>query len=419
MQSAVPILVLLFPILGVGILWMTHLAYSRLPPATHMEPFELLLKIVGWCLILVGLFAPLAVTIIGIAVIVVGIVIILMAVVQYRTQERRALLWMLAVSAERGLPLSTAARAFAADRADSVGRGAMRLAELLDSGIPLPDALYHSRNRLPTDAEVTTRLEYAAGGLGTAMIDAARDAAERERLWRPMFEKALYFLLLTVVAAVVMSFMMLRTVPAFEQLFWDFDTELPSLTMLVINISNWVVDWGWLLKPPCLVMLAALMLGPTYSIGWLRWEPWPVHWFTRPFHRATVLLSLARATEAGRPLTDTFVMLAHWYPQSAIRQNLQFVAARADHGEDWCEAMQRVRLLSASGAGVLKAAQRVGNLPWAMREMATRNHRRMESAVGVLNNVLLPLLLLAYALPVAMIVIALFIPLVSLIQNLA
>ena len=419
MQHATIILVLLMPIAGVGLLWVQHLIFRTLPPSPHIRPLQLLVKIVAWFLILAGLFTPMAASFIGIALIVVATVIILMAVVQFRSQERRALLWLLAVSAERGLPLAAAASAFAADRTDSVGRRAMRLAELLDSGIPLPDALYHTRNRLPTDAEITTRLEYASGGFGSAMIDASRDAASRQNIWRPMFEKTLYFLLLSFVAALVMTFMMLKVVPAFEQIFWDFDVELPAITQLIISVSGWFANWFWLFAPLILFSLFVLLLASLYYIGWLRWEPPLVRWFTRPFHRATVLLSLSRATEAGRPLTDTFIMLARWYPQPAIRQRLQFVAARVDHGQDWCDAMQSARLLQKSDAGVLRAAQRVGNLPWAMREMAARNHRRVEAAVGVLNNVLLPLLLLAYALPVAVIVIGLFVPVVSLILNLA
>src|ERR1700686_3525096 len=44
--------------------------------------------------------------------------------VRYRETERRSLLWLLGVAAEKGIPLSTAVRAFADERHDALGRRA-------------------------------------------------------------------------------------------------------------------------------------------------------------------------------------------------------------------------------------------------------------------------------------------------------
>ena len=406
------------PLLGLGMLWAEYLIYRR-RPGPSIDPFQVVLKTIGWTMLVVGICAPMFASLIGISVFVVGVAITFMAIVQYRANQRRALMWMLAISAQRGLPLADAARAFAADGSDAACRSAMRLANRLDAGSPLPDALVQSRNRLPIDAEVTTRLEHETGGLGAAMIDVSRDAAERQRMWRPLFEKALYFLLLTVVAMVVMSFMMLKIVPAFEQIFADFDVELPTMTQTVVTASHWFGNWFWLFLPLLLAGLLVLVFATFYYIGWLRWEPAPLRFFTRPFHRATVLLALARVTDAERPLTKSLQLMAQWYPQPAIRARLASAQQQVELGRHWCDALGAARLLRRSDAAVLHAAERVGNLPWAMREMALRNYRRVEVLAGVLNNVILPLLLLLYAMPIAFIVVAMFLPLVSLIQNLA
>ena len=212
--------------------------------------------------------------------------------------------------------------------------------------------------------------------------------------------------------------MLLKVVPAFHEIFYAFDVDLPSITQWIFDVSQWFNTWFWLLIPVKLFLLPVCVVAALYYIGVLRWEPWPIRAFTRPFHRATVLLALARTAEAGRPLTKTFQLLAQWYPQPAIRNRLGRVAKQVDQGQSWVRAMRSTRLLSASDAGVLHAAERVGNLPWAMREMAERNHRRLEAAASVLNNVILPLVLLAYALPAAVIVIGLFVPIIHLIQAL-
>ena len=80
---------------------------------------------------------------------VIVLAIIAMAVARYRVLERRALLWGFAIAASKGIPLEQVARAFADERADEIGVRASRLADLLESGVPLTEALASSRTWLP------------------------------------------------------------------------------------------------------------------------------------------------------------------------------------------------------------------------------------------------------------------------------
>jgi type II secretory pathway component PulF len=87
-------------------------------------------------------------------------------------------------------------------------------------------------------------------------------------------------------------------------------------------------------------------------------------------------------------------------------------------GEDWCESLRRVRLIANADAAVLKAAQRVGNLAWALDEMADSSLRRWAYRLRAVLNVVFPLLLLAIGIFVMLIVIGLFLPLIKLIEGL-
>ena len=69
--------------------------------------------------------------------------------------------------------------------------------------------------------------------------------------------------------------------------------------------------------------------------------------------------------------------------------------------------------------GLLQAAQRVGNLPWAMTEMADSVRRRLAYRVQAAAQMLFPLVVILLGLMVMFIVVALFLPLITLIQRLA
>mgnify|MGYP001445953182 FL=1 len=85
----------------------------------------------------------------------------------------------------------------------------------------------------------------------------------------------------------------------------------------------------------------------------------------------------------------------------------------------WCDALRSVRLLTWTDVAVLKAAERVGNLGWALEEMSEGSLRRWALRWRILVNVAFPFLILALGMVVSVIVVGLFIPLVALIQGLS
>ena len=123
------------------------------------------------------------------------------------------------------------------------------------------------------------------------------------------------------------------------------------------------------------------------------------------------------ATDHDRPIRETIAILARGYPRWWIRAKLIRVWQDMDRGEDWCVSLRRRRLIGQAEYGVLQAAQRVGNISWALHEMAAGTRRRLVYRIYAWFQVLFPLVIFAYGAVVAVIVVALFMPLVVLIQK--
>ena len=88
-------------------------------------------------------------------------------------------------------------------------------------------------------------------------------------------------------------------------------------------------------------------------------------------------------------------------------------------GGDWCESLRRHGLIRQPELAILQAAQRVGNLPWALTEMADSVRRRLAYRVQAVAQLLFPPIVILMGLVVMFIVVALFLPLISLISKLA
>ena len=406
-------------LLGVAVLWAMRLAYGARRSRSD-DVLRLVLNISAWVLIIVGLIGGTIQLLLILAPIgcVVVLGILMMVVAQYRSLERRTLLWMLSIAARKGIPLDEAAMAFAMERPDEMGLRAERLAELLRSGVPLPDALQQSRTRLPTDVLLAVRLGTETADLGASMQMIANLNDDLDSMIRSMFEKYFYLAILVVTVNGMMTFMMQQIVPVYATIFQEFALELPIPTQFLIDWSDWLVQLWFLGIPLMVVLPIGFLIGALYYIDQLPRDLPLLNKLARRIDSAHLMRTLALAVEQNWPLSKTVETLSRVYPKASVRRRLQVAGVRINQGESWCDSLREATLIRQSDAAVFKAAQRAGNLGWALREMADSSIRRLAYQLRFWLNVLFPLALLSTGVLIALVVVGLFMPLAELIQRL-
>ncbi len=414
----------LLAIPGLALLLCVRLLYGRKASATP-DSALLLLRIGGRVMlvaalagVVLGALLPNWVMTIGLTLL--GVVILLMALDRRMRLEHRALLSSIAVAAEKGIPLPEAVLAFADELNSGSARRAFWLVQALQQGVPLDQALSYGWIKCSTSARMAVRIGCSLGTLGPALRNQAEAAEELEALVRPMFTRWIYLFLLLIAGEVITCFLMIWIVPVFDKMFQEFGLKLPVPTILLINLSRWVVNYGWLLLFP-LTMAAgvACLIGIFSYIGWLPRNMPLVNRMFRRYDGAIVLRSLALAIRRGQPLQGSLRLMADIYPLGIVRTWLSKASAAVDAGQDWCEALRKVRLIDKADAVVLRAAQGAGNLPWALDEMAESLMRREVYRWQAWYNIVSPLLVLLMGGFVGYICVALFLPLVDLIKGLA
>lgn len=76
-----------------------------------------------------------------------------------------------------------------------------------------------------------------------------------------------YPLVVVVGLVVLVLFYLAYIVPMFDQMYTEFEVELPAPTRLVILLSRWLLAWGWLILTVILAVVVPLV---AVTIGWLR-----------------------------------------------------------------------------------------------------------------------------------------------------
>ena len=213
---------------------------------------------------------------------------------------------------------------------------------------------------------------------------------------------------------------MLKIVPVFQKMFEEFGLKLPAMTMLVINLSQMVCATRLVSDRPFALLMPWMFIARIFSyIGWMP-RDLPLVWrLFRRYDGALIMRGLSLAVRRGVPLPEAMRMIGEEYPIRIVGRRLLVAAEKTAAGMDWLAALLAENLISRTDAALLASASRVGNLDWALEEIAESAMRRQVYWLQSTLSVLFPLTLIALGSVVCFFVVGLFLPLISLIQGLS
>lgn len=337
-------------------------------------------------------------------------------VARRRSSQQDSMLWMLAIATEHSMPLATTARAFADQFGWRYRRLVLLLADRLERGESLPDALDGVPRVVSPDARLLVRAGHESGRLAQALRTTVSAQSEVASLRAGVAAKLSYLLGLLLIVQVIGGFLMYFIMPKFRAIFLDFGIELPAIT-------RWVIQWARFLESFFLAV-------PLLTVILLVWIPFAVaSWsgssaplLNRFFKRrraALILRSLAPFVEAGLPIERGMDMIADHYPTRWVRGRLTKAALRVHQGADWRASLVDAGLIREADRDALSVATIVGNLSWAMNDLAESAERRGRVRVEAWAQTLYPVGVVLMGAVVLFVGMGFFLPLVEMIRRLS
>jgi type IV pilus assembly protein PilC len=112
----------------------------------------------------------------------------------------------------------------------------------------------------------------AGGALEIILQRLAEFMEKAESLKRKVKGAMVYPVVVVMVAVGILTFIMLKIVPAFKQIFEDFGTELPGITLVLITISTIMATYWYLIPvvPICIWLFVKLMR--KFRLGRMGWD---------------------------------------------------------------------------------------------------------------------------------------------------
>jgi type II secretory pathway component PulF len=289
---------------------------------------------------------------------------------------------------------------------------------LLEEGHSLLAAL----RQTPGVAARSTLLAVALGehtGQLARCLQALRDPA-RGRLavvWLEMVPRFAYPLLLLAVICGNLQFWTAFIAPKYEKILAELDVSMPEDTERLMDLADFALEYVWVLVlavPVLGSVLILLLANPRF-----RWYFPVVGSLYRGYVRSQVLQALSFLLQLQRPVPEALGLLGQTDLFVApARRRLDAVRLRVERGEPLADGLRRERILPRTMVPLLKTAERAGNLPWALAELADLLAQRSARRVQRLGMVLSPVPVLVLGGLVGVIALGFFVPLVALIDRL-
>jgi type II secretory pathway component PulF len=331
--------------------------------------------------------------------------------------QRHALLRLIALSIEENVPLRTLVQAWAEDERGQQRLRLNKLAELLDSGRPVADAVEEIPGILGDEELLAIRFD-AQMGTRTTAIRQMLNGRQSEVVGAkgPVRGDLFYFFVMLFIGLLHIAFLQIKIVPVFRKMFQEFSYEQPQVLGWSVRITSALASLWWLWAIAILAVLwcmfstqAGRFLQHSILGRWLK----PL----RERYAADVLQKLAVAAGAGRPISGALSTLARYHFVPDVRHKLLFVRNEVELGAEVWHSMVAVDLLSPSDLRLLKTAERVGNRAWVLQQLAAVKEGRTRQRLERASQFVLPVVVLLLGCLVIFQALTIFVPLLKLIEG--
>lgn len=264
-----------------------------------------------------------------------------------------------------------------------------------------------------------------AGGALEVILQRLAEFKERaESLKRKVKGAMIYPCAVITVATLIVGFIMYYIIPKFKKIFDDFGTELPGMTVLLINISDSVVNY-WYLGPamPFAVwlMLKIIKKNKTgaYVVDWISLRIPLLGMIFKKAIVARTCRTLGTLIASGVPILEALSITRDTAGNTVFYKSYEHIIAAIREGETMAVPLRETRTVDEMVVNMVDVGEETGALDNMLYKVADVYDEEVGVLVEGLVNLLEPLMVVCLGLIVGFIVIALFMPLIKLLNDLS
>jgi type IV pilus assembly protein PilC len=286
----------------------------------------------------------------------------------------------------------------------------------VEGGVSLASAL--SKHPMHFDDLFVNLVEAGeqAGALET-LLDKIATYKEKTEAIKKKIKKALFYpASVVVVAIIVTAILLIFVIPEFESLFQGFGADLPAFTRMVIDISNFVQQTGWLLLIGAVVAVLGFLRAKKRYRG-------VQHFIDRASLKIPVIgpilnkaaiaryaRTLATTFAAGVPLVEALDSVAGATGNIVYEKAVLKMRDEVATGTRLQRAMENVELFPNMVNQMVAVGEESGSLDDMAAKVADFYEQEVDNAVDQMSSLLEPMIMAILGVLVGGLVVAMYLP---------
>jgi len=259
-----------------------------------------------------------------------------------------------------------------------------------------------------------------AGGLLAGVLDRLAGFLEASaRLRKKVKSAMMYPVIVICIAFTITTFLIVRVVPIFAEIFADFGAKLPAPTQFLIDISNFVRgEWYFLI-----LGIGGVIFGVRTFVRSKRGKQLTDRWklklpgFGPLIHKIAMsrfARTFAQLIRSGVPILEVLDIVGGSSGNHVIEENIRSVATDVEKGDNLSTALSKKKIFPAMLLRMVAAGEATGKIDAMLEKMADFWDEEIEATLDGLTSLIEPMLICFLGVIVGGIVIAMFLPIFKL-----
>ena len=319
-----------------------------------------------------------------------------------------------------GLPLERALTALSEEAEDQRQRELVaHLRSEVNAGSPFARALGSAPREFDDVYRAVVAAGEQSGALGTVLERLADDLEERQALQSKLIGATLYPAIVSLIAVVIVIFLVTYVVPQVASVFTNSKRALPGLTVAMLAISAFVRNYGWLM----LLGFVGAGVGLKFMLrNEVFREQFDASFLTLPligklargYNAARFSGTLAMLAGAGVPILKALQAAAETLSNRAMRADAMDALVQVREGAPLASALAGKKRFPGLLSMFARLGEQTGQLPQMLDRAARQTSREVQRRAMAMATILEPLLIVAMGGIVMLIVLAVLLPIIQL-----
>ncbi|MFM1831037.1 MAG: Type secretion system protein [Planctomycetota bacterium] len=270
------------------------------------------------------------------------------------------------------------------------------------------------------------------GGVLDVILQRLADFMEKgQRLARRIKGAMIYPACVISIAIAIVTGIMYFVIPKFQEIFKDFGVKLPAPTVFLIDSSKWIAGTAskdqavpgviWIMAAPFALFFGFKLLRKTNfgraGIDIVLLKLPGLGNLTRKTVVARFTRTLGTLISAGVPILEAVLITRDTCGNYVFEKALNRVHDSIREGESFATPLKQSRVVDSLVVNMIDVGEETGDMDVMLTKIADNYDEEVDVAVGSLLSLLEPFMVIILGGIIGGIVLALFLPLVSMIEN--